>query len=200
MRQTEQALADAIALIESQRVEFHAHEDELVDALQIFNEASKVVRQSFGASFIQTSAGSALAAHLKNAKLNAKFAPFARILAQAASSNKLSQSAVDNILNLLQRLIDNAQATLSSERQVMQGREEAFASYSEALEDTIDQYHLTISEIKGALQILNDNIHEWEGNLADAQTRFATYTQKLADRTAVCDEENSEYATQTAQR
>ena len=197
---SEKALKDATDLIEEQRATFHTHESELIDAIQIFNEASQIIRNSFGVSFIQTEAGSALANHLSKAKLNAKYTPFLRILAQAASSNKLSQSSIDTIINLFKRLIENAQATLSGERQTMQAREDAYATYSAQLEDEIAGFEKDIENLSARLQIVRANIAQWEKDFEDAENRISTNSQLLADRIDICEKEDKEYNKQTAKR
>jgi hypothetical protein len=202
LEQAEFALQAARDLIASQREEFHIHSEELLYALEVFGSSKRVLSEAFqrGVSFLQTSSGASFAAKLKDSKLNGKFEPFARILAQAASSNKLSQAAIDNILTLIDRLVANAHATLSTERDVMQQREDAFAIYESELEATIRNEKDTLSVLRTQLSIVESNIAEWEANLADAIWRFETYTRKLAERIAECDEESRQYEEATANR
>jgi hypothetical protein len=198
----EGALEEARFIIAEQRDAFHIHTTELIDALDVFNSARGALASAFqrGSSFLQTSVGASFAQKLKDGKLNARFEPFARILAQAASSNKLTQSAIDQILGLVDRLISNAHSTLSSERQTMQEREDAFAEYEASLLEKITFYQNGLATLRTELQMVVDNIAQWEAALADAQWRFETYTRKLADRTAECDEESRLYSEATAQR
>jgi len=198
---TKAKLADAKELIDTQREEFKRQSEELVDAISIFNNAKTALTEAFrSGSFLQTASGATFANQLKSAKLNARFAPFARILAQAATSNKLSQSAIDQILALLDRLIQNAQSTLSSERQVMQEREDAFTALETSLNATIKKHEKALEGLQAQLKIVNSNIAVWEPALADAEWRLENATEKLAERTKECDDENTHYVKQTEQR
>jgi chromosome segregation ATPase len=198
---TENNLAAATNLIEAQRAEFHEHESELVAALDIFAQAENYIRTSFQrGAFLQTNSASGLASTLKNAKLNAKYAPIARILAQAASSAHLTQDAVDNILSLIKRLSENAQQVLFTERQIMQQRNEAFDIYSAELEGLISGYKQQIAELSTQLSILEARIAEAESDLADAERRFESYTRKLAERIEECDAESRQYEEATKER
>jgi chromosome segregation ATPase len=196
----EDTLAYLTEVIEQQREDFHTHQSELLAALDVFGQARDILRQSFGQSFLQTSAGSALAAHLSKAKVNGKFEPFVRILAQAAASGKLTDGGVDQILSLLDRLTRNTEDTLASERQIQAEREAAYAHVSAELTDTITELANEISEVNSEIDTLTANIAEWEARLEDANARHETYTNRWNDRTAERDAENAEYADATARR
>jgi Skp family chaperone for outer membrane proteins len=202
LSEAEGALAFATAVIEGQREEFKIHSAELLDSLTVFGEARNILSQAFGTagSFLQTGSGSSFAAHLNGAKLVAKYQPFAKILAQAAVSEKLSQDALEHIFNLIDRLVSNAQDTLRVERETQQNREDAYATYASELSDIIAGHKEALGFLGAELSTLNDNIAFWESSLEDAQFRFETFSQKLVDRNANCEQEATQYDDQTRQR
>jgi chromosome segregation ATPase len=202
LAEAEAALDFATRVIERQREEFKTHSAELLDSMTVFGEARQILTSSFGVegAFIQTGSGAGFAAHLSKAKVVAKYQPFAKILAQAASSGKMSNDALGNILALIDRLVSNAQDTLRLERETMQNREDAYATYAADLSAIIEGHKEALGFLGATLETLNGNIAFWESELADANRRHESFTTQLADRNAQCDAENHEYDEQTRQR
>jgi Skp family chaperone for outer membrane proteins len=201
-RRSEDALRVITELIVAQREEFHGHESELLAALQIFAAARDILRTSFNVegAFLQTSVGSALAAHLSKAKITGKYEPFVRILAQAASSGKLTAQGVQDVLTIIDRLAANTDETLTSEREVMAQREHSFATYSTELEGIINNLANEIAQVTSLISTLSADIAEWERNLEDAQFRLQSNQEHWNTRKAECDNENETYATETQKR
>jgi len=190
-------------LIVGQREEFHQHEDDLNGAIQVFVAAKDILRQAFNVaegSFLQTSVSSALAAHLNNAKVNGKYEPFVRILAQAASSGKLTAEGVQDVLSIIDRLLANTRETLAGETETMMKREAAFAEYSGQLNELINTLRNEIAGVELEINNLTSNLAEWHRNLDDANARWADYTQRFNDRSAECSAENADYTSATAKR
>lgn len=197
---TEQTLTDETNAYNEFKATSIARRKELREALALFEQAKEVLKNyDASAGFLQTNSGSSLANKLKEANVPSLYKPIVRILIQAAQSSKLSESAIDTIMNLLDQLLDNSQATLDELTEEFNTRTDAWTARKADLEAKISRLNARISELTSELQAVRSAIQTYKSNIADAQTRFDNNTTKLAQRTAECEAEQQKYDRDTAE-